>query len=182
MDDETFHRDEKRIRLAAEYLETLNNIVREDEKLDEELDERDKIHDLLDEERKKNKQGFRYDINAHLAQRISQHGIDLKSISSFPRLHKNVVTCVSLTSDDSSLYSCSRDGSLIHWDVETRKKKSKIAKDTNQLLSVSVSDDGKFVATGGKDSLIRIYDGQTLSHIDSLKGHRAAVTVHFSLH
>jgi ribosomal RNA-processing protein 9 len=44
------------------------------------------------------------------------------------------------------------------------------------VLSVAVSTDGKFVASGGRDNLVRIYDSRTNNEIKALSGHRDAVT------
>jgi ribosomal RNA-processing protein 9 len=45
-----------------------------------------------------------------------------------------------------------------------------------EILAVAVSTDGKYVASGGRDSLVRIFDARTNSEIKSLSGHRDAVT------
>jgi ribosomal RNA-processing protein 9 len=45
-----------------------------------------------------------------------------------------------------------------------------------EILAVAVSTDGKYVASGGRDSLVRIFDVRTNSEIKSLPGHRDAVT------
>jgi ribosomal RNA-processing protein 9 len=41
---------------------------------------------------------------------------------------------------------------------------------------VAVSTDGKYVASGGRDRLVRIYDSRTNSEIKVLSGHRDTIT------
>lgn len=45
-----------------------------------------------------------------------------------------------------------------------------------EILSVAVSTDGKYLASGGRDCLVRIYDTRISQEIKAFSGHRDAVT------
>ena len=45
------------------------------------------------------------------------------------------------------------------------------------MLSIAITSDGRYLASGGRDNMIRIYDQRmSYSEITTLKGHRDAVT------
>lgn len=100
--------------------------------------------------------------------------------------HTGAITCIALTKDETTLISCSKDNSVLKWDVETgtktvlrQKWNSKMDHQCSmgEMLSVAVSHDGRYVAAGGRDSSVRIYDGrQKYAEVKELKGHRGAVT------
>jgi ribosomal RNA-processing protein 9 len=99
------------------------------------------------------------------------------------------VTCVALSSDDSVIYSGSKDNSLMSWDLEAGKRKQCISpswrRETHgtrqawegEILSVAVSSDGRYLVSGGRDRIIRIYDCRCQnSEVKKFDGHRDAVT------
>lgn len=123
------------------------------------------------------------------------------------------VTCVALSSDDCTVFSGSKDNSVIRcvyfmfnqldncmrycnlevnlrWDSETGAKtiikhkwSRKTHRDTQshegEVLSVAISSDMRYLASGGRDNLIRIYDTRLsgdCSEVQSFCGHRDAVT------
>jgi len=101
--------------------------------------------------------------------------------------HENAVTCVALTTDDCTIYSGAKDNSLIKWDVESGAKtilkekwNGKVIPRTQsiegEVLSVAVSYDGKYIASGGRDNFVRIYDSRSDSEIKCFAGHRDAVS------
>lgn len=101
--------------------------------------------------------------------------------------HTGPVTGVAISEDSSTVYSCSKDNSLIKWDVETGtrtflmkpwvpKKGSGGHCHEGELLTVAVSHDSKFVVTGGRDKKIRVLDPRSNSEVRTLDGHRGAVT------
>lgn len=102
--------------------------------------------------------------------------------------HKLAVTCVSLSSDETTIYSGSKDNSVIKWDTETGSRqilKPHWSRRTHgsqqalegEILAVSCSTDNRYVVSGGRDHMIRVYDARMNSaEIKVFQGHRDAVT------
>ena len=99
------------------------------------------------------------------------------------------VTAVALTTDNTAIYSGSKDNSVIAWDVETGSKQILLpawnrhsapeGKHCNdgEVLAVAVSSDGKYVVSGGRDNEIKVFDIRNKKGlVQSMKGHRDAVT------
>ncbi len=93
-----------------------------------------------------------------------------------------------MTSDSRSVFSCSKDGALIKWDLESGSKtyiKKSRSKDASrqlsgylsELLCVALSSDDRYVASGGRDNCVRVFDARSkFAEINSFTGHRGAVT------
>ncbi|KAI0564403.1 WD40/YVTN repeat-like containing protein [Gracilaria domingensis] len=127
---------------------------------------------------------------AHIADRFSA------SISSIKinkcKGHVLSPTCVALCSlDDATAVSGGKDARLIVWDVETgkrrhvfkptideAKKKNPVAAKghVGNILAVAITDDGNTAVSGGRDGLIRVWDVRAGNLIQTLRGHRDAVT------
>ena len=59
----------------------------------------------------------------------------------------------------------------------SRKVQKGVEGHVGYILTVAVSSDGKYLASGGKDNLVRIWDTKEHKLIDSFKGHRDIITV-----
>ena len=102
------------------------------------------------------------------------------------RGHQLAATCVALSHDDKNAYTGSKDCSIIRWDVETGKRIVKIKGKrcnktesdfhTDQVLAVAVSPDDRYMASGGRDKLLRIWDLRTNKIVASLRGHRDTIS------
>jgi len=71
--------------------------------------------------------------------------------------------------DNKSLITGSKDCALIHWDLGSGKKMifnsgKKFNKDFSdnghfdEICSLAISQNGKFMITGGKDRMVRVWD------------------------
>ena len=97
------------------------------------------------------------------------------------------MTGVAISDDSSIVYSCSKDNSLVMWDVETSSKRFLVkpwvpSKDSGrhshdgELLAIAASSDSKYVVTGGRDKKIKVFDTRMNSEAKILEGHRGAIT------
>ena len=81
------------------------------------------------------------------------------------RGHRLSVTATALRSDDRRLYSASKDGSIIEWDVDTSAKLTtwthREGRGRADVLGLAASSDGRFLASGGMDGVIRVWDTRT---------------------
>lgn len=106
------------------------------------------------------------------------------------RGHKLTPTCIALSADDTTVYSGSKDNSVVRWDVETGKrvvmlpywrklpggKVPKVKAHKNEVLSLAASSDGRYLVSGGRDRLIKVWDCRTDTVVETFKGHQDSVS------
>ncbi|CAB5389885.1 WD40 repeat-like protein [Rhizophagus irregularis] len=150
---------EKRRRLAKQYIESVKK------ELDEaEFDAAEIDRDLIAERLKKDA----------LEQTGRAHRI-IADTFSFPIEDSNVksgrheltVTCVAVAENGQIFYTGSKDASIIKWDLVSgkklhtfpggRKEVKNFDGHTNHVLSLAISSDGKYLASGGIDKKINIW-------------------------
>ena len=100
--------------------------------------------------------------------------------------HKGSVTSVAISSDNTTVLSVSKDNSLISWDTESGKRtylknrwsnaESTQSHEGELLAVAAASGDAKYVACGGRDNKIRIYDIRQKAEVKVFQGHRGAIT------
>lgn len=169
------------LRLAKSYLASV--IKESGVESDDESAEPERVSAEL-EKRRLLKQGSYY--RAVADQLRSAEGESCINISRNLCGHKHAVTCVALSSDDSKIYSGSKDNSVVEWDTETGAKtfvKLMWSKDSDtpsrdsEVLSVAVSSDGRYICSGGRDSFVRVFDTRARrAEVSCFRGHRGAVT------
>ncbi|DAZ99455.1 TPA: hypothetical protein N0F65_004088 [Lagenidium giganteum] len=168
--------DEKRLRLAKEYL---GKIAEQEEGDDDDGVDRvgARLHqDALEASGK---------LFKTIADQFQDFEFDSDSIR-FLRGHRLPVTCVCLMEDGRTAFSAAKDGSLLRWDLaQQTKTKLKLPEDDvaetksdhdRAILSVAVSSDGKFLATGGHDKLVRVWNPETNELMESFSGHRDTIS------
>jgi len=116
--------------------------------------------------------------------------------NTFHRGHNKAPTCVTLSHDEKSAWTGSKDCTIIRWDVETGQRVSKYAgghvsradkkRDggrsihaaghSHEVLAIACTTDGKYVASAGRDATIRLWDVRSNELIDTFKGHRDIVS------
>ena len=127
------------------------------------------------------------------AEKLAKSWLDKKYVT-YHRGHDLTPTCVALSREGHRAFSGSKDGSLIMWDVEEGRKmttilsskradkESKYARNERELLALAASDDGRYLATAGRDKCVRVFDIRTLGNTDTaspvsiFEGHKKAVT------
>lgn len=116
--------------------------------------------------------------------------------STFHRGHDKAPTCVCISHDERSAWTGSKDCSIVRWDVETGKRVSRyqggpVTKTdrkrdggkaihacghSDEVLAVACTTDGRYLASGGRDATIRLWDTRTDQLLDTFKGHRDIVS------
>lgn len=198
---------EKRIRLAKDYLLTLGEDEiengRRDSDEDSESEGEDGVinrgvsEDKLARRLERERLAARGQLQRALADGLvgCQWGVEggLEAPKCYSG-HKLAATCVALSSDDRSAFTGSKDNSILKWDVETGEKtlicprwkpkgadgnRNKVNAHHGEILAVATSSDGRYLAGGGRDKAVRIWDLRApmpSSPCEELTGHRDAVT------
>ncbi|XP_064399490.1 U3 small nucleolar RNA-interacting protein 2-like isoform X2 [Halichondria panicea] len=168
---------EKRLRLAKEYLSNLQEEERaktDDADFDQDAIAHRLRDDMLEQAgRLQRKVADKY---------IAPDPGDIRKL----RGHRLPVTCVVATPDDKYVYSGAKDCCIIKWLVETgvkevifsghRKGVEGVVGHTGHVLALAVSSDGKFLASGGQDRVVHVWDVKTNSHVHTFTGHRDTVS------
>lgn len=162
--------DEKRIRMAKEYLKSLED---EDELSD---DVEDPIAHRLQQDILRD-QGT---LQRNIANNFANQEYTASDVTIL-RGHRLPPTCLALSKDDTTAVTGSKDGSIIKWDIESGKKCSvtKHGKDgchDGQVLSVALGDDGRFLVSGGTDNVVKVWDVRSNTVIEDFLGHRDSVS------
>lgn len=98
--------------------------------------------------------------------------------------HRQSVTSVALSADDTRGFSASKDGTIVHWDVESGKAEKFLwpsedvlishhakapqnpsTKRSKNVLALAVSSDGRYLASGGLDRHVHLWDTRIREHI-----------------
>lgn len=101
--------------------------------------------------------------------------------------HRQSVTAVTLSDDDLKGFSSSKDGTIVSWDVDSGKTEKyawptdealkshgakepqgRATKHSKHVLALAVSSDGRYLASGGLDRHIHLWDVRTRQHIKVL--------------
>ena len=77
--------------------------------------------------------------------------------------HKDTCNAVAFSQDGKTIYTCG-DGLIKIWDASSKEVKQTIrpTQGNGELWSVSVSSDGKYMAAGGQDNIMKVWDLATL--------------------
>lgn len=193
---------EKKMRLTKEYLEKIADAVKrrkEEDEVDDDDDEDD------DDEEEEDAVGGRRVAKVLRKKQLQESGRQRLCLAArvlppgqedgfkFIAKHRHPVTAVALSKDSDKGFSASKDGVILHWDVETGKSdkylwpsekvlvshhaKAPLSKKRSQhVLALAVSSDGRYLATGGLDRHIHLWDVRSREHIQAFSGHRGPVS------
>ncbi|KAF9955037.1 pre-rRNA processing protein [Mortierella alpina] len=156
---------QKRLRLAKNYIDTLQHTGEDEIGYDAEDIDRDNIADRL----KQDALEIQGRLHRHLAETF-QFPISAEEAIISCRGHNLAVTSVTATESGLYAYSGSKDGSIIKWDLKTgkklfvfpggRKNVVDFKGHTDHVICLAVSSDNQFLASGGKDKKINIWSVQ----------------------
>jgi ribosomal RNA-processing protein 9 len=173
--------EEKRRRLAKGYLQQVSELVRDDEDSSDEEGLDAHLSERLKRERLQRKGNYYREFADHF-EAMKVDDVSYRHLYG----HSNAITCVALTKDESTIFTGSKDNSIIKWDTETGQKQELKRKwnktDSKQshegeVLAVSVSHDGRYAVAGGKDCSIRIYDKRSkYAEVHVFKSHKEPVS------
>jgi len=165
-EDEFFETpDEKRVRLAKEYLGQLG-----DGKAPQQIQEQ--LAKDVEEQDRKN--------------RIQVEDLSLGE-QRFLKGHKMATTCVCLSSDEGTMYTGGKDCAIIRWDVETGKKdvfpggrnRFDCGGHFEKVLSICVLEQRGLLISAGVDRVVRLWDPRAAARsscIGKMNGHTNAIT------
>lgn len=178
--------DERRKRLAKEYLKNLAQIETDDDESDQDGDQ--EVHLSISEKLRQERLRSQGRLSVNLAPQFSSLSLTDDLVTVHYSGHHNSITSMSVTQDETSIVTGSKDNSVVQWDTETgqrtflkRRWNRRLDGDQQshhgEILAVAVSHDGKYVASGGRDRLIRIHDGRVAnSEIKTFSAHRDAIS------
>lgn len=166
-DDEFFETpDEKRVRLAKEYLGKL-----------EETHDQAGVKDQIAHDVEKDAGRVRFQVE------------DLKlGEARFNKGHKLPATCLCMSSDERTVYTGGKDCALLRWDVETGSKdvfhnggrnRFECGGHFGQVLGVSLSEQRNLLVSAGVDRVVRLWDARAPPRsacVGQMLGHNGAVT------
>ncbi|KAL9180253.1 hypothetical protein ACHAXT_008223 [Thalassiosira profunda] len=125
------------------------------------------------------------------AERYAKAWVEAKHVT-YHRGHDLSPTGVALSQDGHRAFSGSKDGSLFMWNVEEGRKAACVLpvvrhfdgnRNNREILAVAASDDDRYLAAGGRDNCVRIFDIRTIGKggsasapVSTLEGHKKAVT------
>eukprot|EP00039_Didymoeca_costata_P030781 m.31324 g.31324 ORF g.31324 m.31324 type:complete len:455 (+) comp8303_c0_seq1:207-1571(+) len=174
---------EKRLRLAKAFISRL-----EQEEL-EKVDGKDIDADALAHRVREEFEHEKGTLRRSVAAKCSSEG---------PHSQKHIrfkgkpVTCIAISQDEKFLFCGSKCGTISKWALSScslvleyerikksqveGKKPHEIKGHTSEVLALSLSSDGSFLASGGRDNNIIIWNANNNSWLKTFTGHRKAVT------
>lgn len=195
--------EQKRLRLAKAYLNTLQVKKAQDEDEEEKegvheagVDGYDAISERLEVEALSRKGQYQ----RHIAQNLIEPNSKASSLLTSRPLkggggfHRGPLTAVALVdSDKTKAYTVSKDGALLGWDLESMSRikdftsrvrdymYNRVESQEERLkrsipLSLAASSDGRYVVAGGTDQTISVWDSRTGDLVKSFPGHKGAIT------
>jgi ribosomal RNA-processing protein 9 len=181
--------EEKRRRLAQQYLKNISNLESEDEEGDSgEDDTNGGVYQSISEKLKRERLKSQGRWAVELAPQFEAVNFQEDTVTSHYGGHQGSITSLSVTQDESFIVTGSKDNAVIRFDTETghrqilKRKWQRALDGDNQshhgeILAVAVTSDGKYVASGGRDRIVRIHDSRMEnSEIHTFSAHRDAIS------
>uniref|UniRef100_A0AC35THA9 WD_REPEATS_REGION domain-containing protein n=1 Tax=Rhabditophanes sp. KR3021 TaxID=114890 RepID=A0AC35THA9_9BILA len=98
------------------------------------------------------------------------------------RPHRFAPLCIAPNAKGNIVYSCGKENTLVKYDTVNKKKLITVSAKSNPkfhkygIQCLAVDPFGKYLATGGSEGIIKIWNLETLEFVSNLLGHSAAVT------
>eukprot|EP00002_Diphylleia_rotans_P029122 TRINITY_DN5912_c0_g1_i1.p1 TRINITY_DN5912_c0_g1~~TRINITY_DN5912_c0_g1_i1.p1 ORF type:complete len:494 (-),score=107.89 TRINITY_DN5912_c0_g1_i1:35-1516(-) len=168
--------DERRARLAREYIEKLEEVYADEAQTEEEARG---IYQLVSEKLTQDVKEASGRILRKLAGQLANIDISIKP--KVVKLHSLPITALVVSEDGKYAYTASKDCTIVKYEFDSGKKsvyqqKSKTGKGhKGHILALALSSDGKFLASGGHDKFVHIWNAHTGELLQSFSSHRATV-------
>ncbi|KAJ3615500.1 hypothetical protein Zmor_016368 [Zophobas morio] len=171
---------EKRIHLAKEYLSTISK----EEAAGDLENSRLTVHERISHRLKREQEEKDRKVTKTLAHLYTNAFEESKVLTL--KGHRLPVTCAIISSDEKYIYSGSKDSTIIKWSAKSGRKICRIiggkkgkafGGHTKEILALALSTDGKYLASGGKEDVIFIWNAVNnceLLHV--FKGHRGPIS------
>ncbi|KAF8839077.1 WD40 repeat-like protein [Paxillus ammoniavirescens] len=85
--------------------------------------------------------------------------------------HTSLISSVAFLPNSDQVVSGFRDGSVQTWRVEDGREMGKVMKQGSAAIPVTVSSDGHWIASGGEEKKVTIWDATTHEKVVELEGH-----------
>jgi ribosomal RNA-processing protein 9 len=164
--------DEKRRRIAKSYLQQVASNQEDNE---------EQIAEKLRTERLSREGRLYEDLSQTFA------NVKLKDVTHHNyNGHHGTITCLALSDNNTHIYTGGKDNAVICFDTETGKREilkaawsrsSESLSHEGEILALAVSSDGRFVAAGGRDCVVRLFDRRSRdTEVQTLRGHNGPVS------
>eukprot|EP00903_Cladosiphon_okamuranus_P013170 g12283.t1 len=181
--------EEKRLRLARDVLMKLDAEQRENKEEGTDDEDEDAPGDYIGDRLAHARLEATGQLYREVAKGLQGQQIAASAIRRM-RGHKLTPTCVVLSPDDSTAFSGSKDNSILRWDVETGKRTTMLPRwrklpggktpavkaHSKEVLTLAVSGDGRYLASGGRDRLINVWDCRSDTVVETFRGHQDTVS------
>lgn len=175
--------EQKRVRIAKEYLRTMQNLE-DSNSVDDSSETETKTAARLKRNRLESMGKYYRIIADNVSNILGLGNYTIQTMSG----HNGPVTCVVLSNCGSICFSASKDNSVIKWELSTntktilrrswsRKSDPVMQSCESEVLALAISSDDRFLVSGGRDKIIRVFDGKAnYAQVHELKGHKDSVT------
>ena len=193
--------EQKRLRIAKAYIQSIKPREGEREDGGDEDDDRDAVAERLKVDALQERGHFQRQIVdlLEVPAPSSSRRIVARPFRDGGGNHPLPLTAVAVSdADEAHAFTVSKDGSLVGWDVEAGTRRFAFTKRVRDhlrakaaggegssagfsdrkpaLLTVAVSGDGNMVATGGVSKAVGVWDARSGDHIADFPGHKGSVT------
>eukprot|EP00056_Hartaetosiga_gracilis_P018158 m.9860 g.9860 ORF g.9860 m.9860 type:complete len:584 (+) comp6438_c0_seq4:102-1853(+) len=167
---------ERRVRMAKEVIKQIEEQER-DKQIDSDLLNNAVAHRLRDE-LDKEKGLLRRELAKSLMGKVLDKDADIITT----RSHRLPVTSVAVSASKEYVVTASKDGSIIKWSMQgvkvnvwKRRTRTNPHGHNGAVLCVAIDSTDAYLATGGDDNMINIWDFNTHNHLKCFRGHRGNV-------
>uniref|UniRef100_A0AAG5DK96 U3 small nucleolar RNA-interacting protein 2 n=1 Tax=Anopheles atroparvus TaxID=41427 RepID=A0AAG5DK96_ANOAO len=162
---------DKRIRLAKQYL---RHVQEQEQEREEHEDEGDVTRGMARSLRESylGSTGKKHRV---LASKLTGYDLD-KATTLHWKMQRLSPTCCTVSENNAFLYVGCKSGWIVRWDLKSGKRTGSFHAKNHSVQSLTVSHDMKYLAAADGTEEIKVLDGTSLVQLNTLKGHSKTVT------